>query len=78
MNQQQPTGEAEAEGGRWRGKIMGSLPGSMMTFFWIQCREQWALGPEGVSEKSKRWIPEGFHSIGQEKEGYLLQKLCAV
>lgn len=23
------------------------------------------MGPEGVSEKSKRWIPEWFHSIGR-------------
>lgn len=40
-----------------------------MAFFWIQCREQWAPGPEGVREKSKRWTPEGFHSLEQDKEG---------
>lgn len=32
MNQQQPIEEAEGEGGRWRGKIMGSLPGSSDDF----------------------------------------------
>ena len=48
----------------------GAFRAPVMTFFWIQCNEQWALGPEGVSEKSKSWTREGFHSIGHDKGIY--------